>query len=147
MLANLKNTTVIIPVFNAEKYLDRLLNEILIYTKNIIVIDDGSTDNSYEICKQFPVILYRIRNNRGKGYALKKGFDIAINEGFIFAITLDSDFQHPPKDIPKFIKRQIATSADLIYGKRDFDPKKMPIHRILSNFLTSLIVSVKIKKH
>lgn len=144
MFANIENTVIIIPVFNAEKHLNKLLSEILNYTKNIIVVDDGSTDKSGDICKSFEIIYHRLNENQGKGKALQKGFELAIKNGFKYALTLDSDYQHPPRDIKKFIKRQIATSADLVYGKRCFCPKYMPAHRIISNFLTSLIVSVKI---
>ncbi len=143
--ANFANTAVIIPVYNSEKFIKKLIEELLSVIKNIIVVDDGSTDKSFEIYSKYPVKYFRYKKNRGKGEALKKGFEIAIREGFLYAITLDSDYQHLPQDVPKFIKRQIATGANLIYGKRNFSPFVMPPARIMSNFLTSLIVSLKIK--
>jgi curved DNA-binding protein CbpA len=65
--------------------------------------------------------------------ALKKGFELAMEKGFHFAITMDSDLQHQPKDIRKFLIKQMLSNADFIYGKRFFSLYKMPIHRILSN--------------
>ncbi len=146
MICNRENMVVIIPVYNGKEHLERLLQEVLKITKNVILVDDGSTDQSKAIYTAFPIIYHRFKENRGKGAALKYGFKLALENGFECAVTLDSDFQHLPKDINKFLKRQIATGANLIYGRRDFSPFKMPIHRIMSNFLTSLIVSLKIKK-
>ena len=141
--ANLSNTAVIIPIYNAENHLDELFTKLREITENIITVNDGSTDKSGDICKDFNVIYYEFEENKGKGAAIKKGFEIALEKKFEFAITMDSDLQHNPKDIRKFFIRQMLTKADFIYGKRSFSPNKMPIPRIMSNFLTSLIVSFK----
>ena len=145
-LSQKSNTVVIIPAYNAEKHLETLLNQTTSFTKNIILVDDGSTDGSYQIYSRFPIFYIRLKQNKGKGNALKIGFENAIKQGYKFAITMDADLQHPPSDLKKFIKRHTATKANLIYGKRDFSLKYMPPARILSNFLTSLIVSIKIKR-
>jgi len=141
--ADLSNTVIIIPIYNAEKHLDKLFTQLKQITRNIIAVNDGSMDKSGDICKGFDVIYYEFEKNKGKGAALKKGFEIALEKGFDFAITLDSDLQHNPKELRKFFIKQMLTRADFIYGKRSFSADKMPIPRIMSNFLTSLIVSFK----
>ncbi len=144
MKANKQNTAIVIPVYNSEKYLDELITKILYFfpKENIFAIDDGSSDNSAEICSSFGINLSKLSQNSGKGSALKKGFEEAIMNDFVFAITLDSDLQHDPNQIPVFIKKQNEKEADLIIGKRNFSIKKMPFPRICSNTLTSFVVSL-----
>ncbi len=143
-LANYENTAVIIPVYNAERHLDELIRRIsaIIPTNNIITVDDCSIDNSAQVCRKFGTIYNRLSVNCGKGVALKHGFEIARKQGFKFAITLDSDLQHLPEEIPDFIEEQNVSNADMVIGRRNFRPSFMPIPRIASNGLTSFIVSL-----
>jgi len=144
MKANKQNTAIVIPVYNSEKYLDELITKILHFfpKENIFAIDDGSFDNSAKICSSYGINLSKLSENYGKGSALKKGFEEAIKNNFIFAITLDSDLQHDPNRILEFTKKQNENEADLVIGKRIFSLKKMPFPRICSNTLTSFVVSI-----
>ena len=144
MKANKQNTAIVIPVYNSEKYLAKLLTKILHFfpKENIFAVDDGSSDKSAEICSSYGINLFKFLQNSGKGSALKKGFEEAIKNNFVFAITLDSDLQHDPDKIPDFIKKQNEKESDLVIGKRNFSLIKMPLHRICSNTLTSFIVSL-----
>ncbi|HLW31297.1 MAG TPA: DUF2062 domain-containing protein [Aequorivita sp.] len=95
---------VIIPTYNNHKTLQGVVEGVLEYTDQLILVNDGSTDGTLEVLAKFPQILkIDIPKNRGKGNALRQGFEMAVDLGYDFAITLDSDGQHFPEDIPSFI--------------------------------------------
>jgi len=143
-LANSENTAVIVPIYNSCEYLEELFDRISAHipASQIIAVDDGSTDNSVELCHKLGIKTICLKKNQGKGRALLTGFKESIQNGFLFAFTIDSDLQHDPAFIPRFFKKQNLTLADLLIGKRDFSPNKMPLMRILSNKLTSLVTSI-----
>ena len=143
MKADWKNTAVVVPIYNSEKYLPELLKRIMEYfpLESIFAVNDASEDNSNNICKKISLNLIDLTINCGKGNALQKGFEAAIDEGYKFAFTIDSDLQHKPEDFPDFIQKQNELDLELVIGKRDFSHKKMPFHRICSNTLTSWVVS------
>jgi len=110
----------------------------------IIVINDGSADGLCLADFSVPVIYREHRENRGKGAALKNGLARAAELGFQYAITLDADGQHAPEIIPDFISVISATSGPvLVVGKRDLLTADMPLHRRLSNNITSLMLSLR----
>ncbi len=95
---------VVLPTYNNPKTLRRVLDGILVYTSDIIVVNDGSTDSTKDILSNYPQIIQLHQpKNVGKGHALKIGFKHALSIGFDYAITLDTDGQHFPVDIPHFI--------------------------------------------
>jgi glycosyltransferase involved in cell wall biosynthesis len=120
------NWCVVIPTYNNEKTLERVVQDVLGITGDVIVVNDGSTDST-------PLILEKFRNirvvsyaqNQGKGYALKRGFELAIKEGYRYAITIDSDGQHFAKDIPAFIQKSAEQPDSLIVGSRQLPKEKM----------------------
>ena len=133
------NSVVIIPAYNPPNKFPKLIH----YIKNklfldIIIIDDGSKP-PIKLLNSENIYLLINKTNKGKGYALIKAFKFAIEKGFTHAITLDADFQHDPKYINEFIS--INENIKIVYGKRNFS-KTMPVHRRLSNFLTSYIISL-----
>lgn len=99
------NYCVIIPTYNNSKTLEKVINDILKFTSNIIVVNDGSYDETKNILKRFENMVTVLTNikNMGKGASLKKGFKKAEELGFKYAITIDSDGQHFAEDIPKFL--------------------------------------------
>lgn len=131
---------VLIPTYNNEKTLRRVINGALEYTQNIIVINDGSTDSTSDILKFYPQITtIHLPENKGKGNGLKTGFRKAIALGFNYAITIDSDGQHYPDDIPVFVKALTAEKNDaLLIGNRNMSqngiPKKSSFGNRFSNF-------------
>lgn len=112
---------VIIPTYNNAATLARIIDESLLYCRDIIVVNDGSTDGTNEILqdKQDLVTVVSYPVNKGKGGALKEGFLKARFMGFKTAITIDSDGQHYPDDIPDFLKAVVANPGALIVGQRD----------------------------
>jgi glycosyltransferase involved in cell wall biosynthesis len=138
-----KQVAVIVPIYNAEKYLVELIARIArqIPRQNIIAINDASQDSSARICEDLQIQTINFPLNRGKGAALQAGFHSAIEQGFSHAFSIDSDLQHLPEDIPRFLQQLEKTEADLIIGRRQFSLKSMPWPRIFSNTTTSKIVS------
>jgi glycosyltransferase involved in cell wall biosynthesis len=108
----------------------------------ILVVDDGSTDGTGQVCRQLPVVLLQHRKNRGKGAALRTGFSYALDRGIQKVVTLDADGQHDPRFIPQFTGLLEEQQLDLVLGIRTFAFSQMPKDRWLSNQLTSLLISV-----
>ena len=118
---------VIIPTYNNEKTLQHVIEGVLSYTSNLIVVNDGSTDSTSEILSKFPDIpVQHISPNRGKGNALKTGFRFAVQHGYEYAITIDSDGQHMPSDLPKFLDKIEAEPGSLIIGARNMNQDGVP---------------------
>ncbi|WP_072989791.1 DUF2062 domain-containing protein [Pseudozobellia thermophila] len=120
---------VLVPTYNNAGTLKRVLDGVLAYTKNIIVVNDGATDNTAEILKGFPDIRQvHLKENRGKGNALKIGFGEAVAQGYDFVITIDSDGQHFPDDIPVFLEALEAeeTQNVLYIGSRNMQQADVP---------------------
>jgi glycosyltransferase involved in cell wall biosynthesis len=109
---------------------------------NIIVIDDGSRDTTGKIARQFGVCVLHHRKNLGKGAALKNGLNTARSKNLDSVFTLDADGQHLVSEMPKFMK--CNGQPDLIVGLRK-DTKKMPVLRVMTNRITSLVISILAK--
>jgi glycosyltransferase involved in cell wall biosynthesis len=146
--AEIKNTAVIIPVYNSERHLRSLAGKLQEYfpLSQIIAVDDGSNDASAELCHDLGMHLLRFPENRGKGAALAAGFQEASVLKYEFAFCLDSDEQHDPCHLPAFLTKQQETDAGLVLGFRQLTTKHMPFSRICSNKLTSFIVSLTIRQ-
>ncbi len=132
------------PAFNEARFLSNLLFEISEYAskKDILVINDGSTDNTGEIAEMHGVKVIHHAKNEGKGAALLSAFRFAKKEGYDWVVTLDSDGQHAPVFLKDFFRQIESTDATIILGNRADRMKKMPFHRILSNGVTSIIISL-----
>lgn len=115
---------VVLPTYNNPNTLGRVLDGVLKFTEDIIIVNDGSTDSTLEILKNYPqIVQLHQAQNTGKGHALKTGFKHAVNLGFDYAITLDTDGQHFPSDIPNFIEALDASENKniLIIGDRNMN--------------------------
>jgi glycosyltransferase involved in cell wall biosynthesis len=99
----------------------------------VVVIDDGSTDDTAARAEAAGATVFRQVPNQGKGAALRMGFRHALAEGLEAVVTLDADGQHDPAEISRFLDAYRRTGADLIVGRRDF--RRMPPVRRLSNEL------------
>jgi glycosyltransferase involved in cell wall biosynthesis len=105
----------------------------------VLVVDDGSTDDTAAIAEAAGATVLRQRPNQGKGAALRAGFRWALENGVEAVVTLDADGQHDPAEIPAFLAARARTGADLVVGRRDFS--RMPPIRQLSNRLGGLAFS------
>ena len=135
-------TLVIVVGYNAASYLEELVARlrVVVDSADIIYIDDGSNDETAEILKRLEVKCLRHRRNLGKGAALKTGFRYARHCGYQSVVTMDADLQHRPEEIPRFLARD--NGARLLLGTRAMQSGLMPGARRLSNFLTSMVISV-----
>jgi len=134
-----KKICVLIPTYNNEKTLKRVIDGVLDYTENIIVINDGSTDSTLQILEKYSITVINLSENKGKGNALKLGFRKAKEIGYDYAITIDSDGQHYPDDIPVFVENLLNENEDvLLIGNRNMSqdgiPKKSSFGNRFSNF-------------
>lgn len=134
-----KKICVLIPTYNNEKTLKRVIDGVLDYTENIIVINDGSTDSTLQILEKYSITVINLSKNKGKGNALKLGFRKAKEIGYDYAITIDSDGQHYPDDIPVFVENLLQENEDvLLIGNRNMSqdgiPKKSSFGNRFSNF-------------
>jgi len=120
---------VLIPTYNNHKTLRNVLERVLTYTENIIVVNDGATDSTAEILNNFPqLIQIHLLKNIGKGNALKVGFQKALELDYEFVITIDSDGQHFPEDIPVFLDalEKEETKNVLYIGARNMEQADVP---------------------
>jgi glycosyltransferase involved in cell wall biosynthesis len=133
---------VLIPAYNVACSLPAVLNETrhAVPSAAILVVDDGSTDGTGAAAGGETRVLSH-EKNRGKGAALRTGFDVALREGFDAVVTIDADGQHPPDRIPAFVARAEETGAEIIVGSRHDDRGPMPLHRRFSNRLTTWLAS------
>ena len=108
----------------------------------VVVVDDGSTDDTAVQAEAAGAIVLVQRPNAGKGAALRAGFRHALEHGAAAVVTLDADGQHEPAEIPTFLAAFEATHAELVIGRRDFG--SMPPVRRLSNTLGGWIFSAAV---
>ncbi len=137
---------ILIPAFNAENTLPELLGQIRkspVMPEKIVVIDDGSTDQTAEIaaCDRHTAVK-SLSVNRGKGEALKQGFKLISQQyDTDYILCMDADLQHPVSSLEDFLRRAESTDSKFIIGNRSKKPGLMPLHRVLSNTITSWLIS------
>ena len=137
----------VIPAYNEEKNIRDVVKRTLQYTDFVVVVDDGSKDNTSEEARQGGAFVIRNKVNKGKAGAMNVGFKYTLKKSADFIVVLDADGQHDPDEIPLFMNKMYE-GFDLVVGVRRFDRKLMPASRILANtfssFLTSLVTCTKI---
>ena len=120
---------VIVPVYNHGGTIVHVLHDIAAYTTNILVVNDGSTDDTrsnLEAHAPEGTVIIHFEQNRGKGAALKEGFRQAIRRGYKRAITIDADGQHRASDIPAFVTALAEYPAALMIGARNMKQETVP---------------------
>jgi glycosyltransferase involved in cell wall biosynthesis len=133
-------TYIILPAYCEGKVIKEVIKDIQKEGyKNIIVVDDGSLDNTYTQAKSTGVNVLKHPINRGKGAATQTGIDAAKLLNADIIVTMDSDGQHNPKDIKKLLKPILDNKADVVIGSRMINNKDMPKSRIVMNKIANLI--------
>jgi glycosyltransferase involved in cell wall biosynthesis len=133
----------VIPCVNENRTIGPLVQHVGAHVRTIYVVDDGSSDGSGESALRAGSQVLRHDATRGKGAALRTGWDLAREAGFTWALTLDGDGQHSAEDIPAFFECADRTSASLVVGNRMTNAAAMPwlrrsVNRWLSRRLSSL---------
>lgn len=138
-IAELK-VCLLIPTYNHASFLSKVLEQSATVPIPIMVVNDGSTDNTRQIVEEFenkkvdfPFHYIEQYPNQGKGAALKKGAALARKLGYQAIITMDSDGQHDPKDIALFVETAILDPQAIIVGSRGFDHENMPQKNSFAN--------------
>lgn len=118
---------VLIPTYNNAGSLADVIKNVLAYTTDVVVVNDGSTDNTAQILEGFKDIhIINYSPNRGKGIALRTGIKEAAKLGYKYAIAMDSDGQHYAHDLPKFLEAILEHPGSLIVGARNLDQENVP---------------------
>lgn len=128
----------IIPAYNEARRIGPVIRQACEYLP-VLVVDDGSVDETATIATQAGAQVARQVPNQGKGAALRRGFREALDGGYRAVITLDADGQHDPQEIAAFLLAYRQQGDDLIIGKRDFS--RMPGSRRLANTLGTALFS------
>jgi glycosyltransferase involved in cell wall biosynthesis len=124
---------VVIPCLNEQQTIVPLVSAVRQHLPAIIVVDDGSSDETGKLAEHAGAQLLRHDIARGKGAALQTGWRRARELGFRWSLAMDGDGQHAPEDIPKFLRCGEETRADLVVGNRMHDTRQMPWLRRLTN--------------
>lgn len=126
-----------IPCRNEGASIYALVHEIRQILPNVLVIDDGSTDQTAEQARAAGATVLSHRSSLGKGAALAAGWGRARELGFAWALCLDGDGQHAPADIPKFLQAAERNDASLVVGNRMSEAHKMPwVRRVVNRWMS-----------
>jgi glycosyltransferase involved in cell wall biosynthesis len=131
----------IIPAFNEAEAIAGVIRGIRSFGIGVVVVDDGSTDETSLIAeKEKAYVIHHLHRN-GKGLSIRNGFNYALKQGYDLVFTIDGDGQHDPLDIPKFLNKIKKRRCSVVVGNRMNSPKGMPFIRIITNKIMSSIIS------
>jgi glycosyltransferase involved in cell wall biosynthesis len=141
---------VLIPTYNNCQTLQHVIDSVSEYTDDIIIVNDGSTDETADILSRndhYQVLHHSV--NQGKGIALRTGFEYAVRHGYDYTITIDSDGQHSASDLPKFIDKLETEPQAIIIGARNMEgtenvPKKSTMGNKISTFWFTFETGIKL---
>ena len=139
---------VLIPAYNEGGAIFSLVRGLLTLpvggqdpVEEVVIIDDGSTDNTRREAERAGARVISHLENRGKGAALKTGFRYALQRGFEAIITMDGDGQHDGTEIPAFLEKAREKEVQIIIGNRMGNVRNMPLVRLWTNRITSRVIS------
>jgi glycosyltransferase involved in cell wall biosynthesis len=118
---------VLLPTYNNATTLAGVIEDVFRYTDDILVVNDGSTDSTNEVLSNFPSVkVLAYSPNRGKGNALRKGFEFARSNGYEYVITMDTDGQHFADDLPIMIDALEKNNNAIVIGARNMNQSSVP---------------------
>ena len=136
---------IVIPALNEAHTIVDLAQRALVYSRHVIVVDDGSSDGTAELLSELPVTVLRHTSTQGKGASLVTGFREALKREVWAVVTLDGDGQHRPEDLPKFLARagqEAGQKKDkIIIGSRLADKAEFPLERYRANRFADFWIS------
>jgi glycosyltransferase involved in cell wall biosynthesis len=124
---------VCIPAFNEGKVIDKVIKDCLKFSNEVVVCDDGSMDNTYEVADSAGADVIRHEKNIGKGESLRSLFKFARHSNHDIIVTIDGDGQFLPEEIPKLVKNIKENKSDLVIGYRFDDTTEIPNYRRFGN--------------
>ena len=132
----------VIPAYNEGKTIKKVLEATMPNVDKIVVIDDGSIDDTYDKAVEIATHIISNGTNKGYGIALKKGIEKAIQIGADWIVSLDADSEHNPQEIPKLLNAAKQKNADMVLGSRflrNGEAVKMPFIKRASNTISTLM--------
>lgn len=142
--------SIVIPAYNEEKTVGKVIEQTirvmdeLNVPYEIIVVDDGSTDNTRRVASQHKATVISYKENRGKGYAMRKGFEQATGE---ILVTIDADGAHSPKEIPSMLT-PLFNGTDIVAGSRFLGTRKNQTSQLnlFGNILFNTLITALTRK-
>ena len=138
----------VMPVYNQEKVVGGVIRKTKRYVDEVIAVIDGSVDNSLGEAKDAGAVVIKNGKNMGLGFTLRRGINDAIRRGADVIVTIDSDGQHDPSEIPKLVEALIKNRVDVVIGSRPHD-RNMPLIKKFGNdmlfIISNLLFGVSIK--
>lgn len=131
---------IVIPAYGEAAHIETVVRRARRYAAAVLVIDDGSADDTADRARRAGAEVIVHPANRGKGAALATAFREAQRRGFDWVVTLDGDGQHDPAQVPRFLRAAARCGADIVVGTRIRDHSTMPVVRRCSNALTSAVI-------
>lgn len=138
---NKARVAILIPAYNECDTIRPIVETCLQYCKNILVVDDGSTDDTVAKIHDLPITILKNAINRGKDASLLRGFSHLLQHELDAVITIDADNQHNPDDIPRFLIAQKHFPKNLIIGARRINAQHTPRHRLVANKIADFFIS------
>ena len=137
------NTIAVIPAYNEGNRIENVIKICSKFVKNAIVVDDGSTDLTYENAKKTGATVIRHKYNKGKGHALRTGIRYLLNHKPQYVVFLDADGQDNPNFIPGLVKPLVENKADIVLGSRFVNEGRpeVPVHKVIGNKLLTFIMN------
>jgi len=133
-------TIIVIPAYNEEQMITSVVHNVIKHGySRVIVVDDGSSDNTYQAASNAGAHVISHRINRGKGAATKTGIEAAKMLNADIVVTIDGDGQHSPADIARVTQPILSNSCDVVLGTRRKSTKQMPIPRIFTNQIANFV--------
>src|SRR3989338_4915757 len=129
----------VVPAFNESRNLPQIVKKIKKYVQNVVVVDDGSNDSTYDAASGTGAVVLRHMINLGKGAALKTGCDYAVENGAEFMVVLDADAQHDSDEIPSFLEK--LKEYDIVFGYRKLGGD-MPFVKRFGNWFISQAIKI-----
>ena len=136
-----KTVWAIIPAYNAESSIGEVIERTRKYIPRVIVVNDGSTDRTEDVARSRAAEILSLPSNRGKGFALRRGFGLALSNGCKAILTLDADGQHDPADIPRFLDAHERDTRAILIGTRMAQAERFPTQRYYSNRTAAYFIS------
>ncbi|WP_298518665.1 glycosyltransferase family 2 protein [uncultured Methanobrevibacter sp.] len=141
-----QDTYVVLPAYNESTRIQPVIDEIAEKGYNIIIVNDGSSDNTLDVVKEskrkYPerIHIYSLPINRGVGVATQTGFEAVLNFNPKYIVSMDSDGQHSPDDLDNVIRPLVTGEAQAVIGVRPL--KDMPLSRNFANAIMNLLTRI-----